>query len=35
MIVYMGNGTVRETGTHDQLMALEGGYWQLQTGTQT
>ncbi|MGP6089846.1 ABC transporter ATP-binding protein [Antarctobacter jejuensis] len=34
MIVYMENGNVRETGTHDQLMALEGGYWQLQTGAQ-
>ncbi|MBU2960283.1 ABC transporter ATP-binding protein/permease [Citreicella sp. C3M06] len=33
MIVYMEDGTVRETGTHDQLMALEGGYWHLQTGT--
>ncbi|THH39151.1 ABC transporter ATP-binding protein [Aliishimia ponticola] len=35
MIVYMESGTVRETGTHDELMALEGGYWQLQKGAQT
>ncbi|MBU2959190.1 ABC transporter ATP-binding protein [Paracoccus sp. 1_MG-2023] len=33
MIVYMEDGNVRETGTHDQLMALEGGYRNLQTGT--
>ncbi|MCA0851377.1 ABC transporter ATP-binding protein [Salipiger thiooxidans] len=32
MIVYMENGNVRETGTHDQLMDLQGGYWQLQNG---
>tara|TARA_R110002096_G_scaffold16106_50_gene55359 strand:- start:18115 stop:19983 length:1869 start_codon:yes stop_codon:yes gene_type:complete len=32
MIVYMENGNVLETGTHDQLMALQGGYWQLQNG---
>ncbi|WP_299788350.1 hypothetical protein [uncultured Marivita sp.] len=34
MIVYMESGNVRETGTHDQLMALRGGYWQLQSGAQ-
>ncbi|MCB5161257.1 ABC transporter ATP-binding protein [Marinomonas algarum] len=31
MIVYMENGNVLETGTHEQLMALKGGYWQLQS----
>jgi ATP-binding cassette subfamily B protein len=35
MIVYMENGNVRETGTHDQLMELKGGYWQLQNGAHT
>lgn len=35
MIAYVENGTVRETGPHDHLMALEGGYWKLQTGPQT
>ncbi|MEP3443021.1 MAG: ABC transporter ATP-binding protein [Sulfitobacter sp.] len=35
MIVYMESGTVRETGTHDELMALQGGYWHLQNGAQT
>ncbi|TDL90873.1 ABC transporter ATP-binding protein [Meridianimarinicoccus aquatilis] len=34
MIIYMESGNVRETGTHDQLMALRGGYWQLQSGAQ-
>lgn len=32
MIVYMEDGSVRETGTHEQLMKLKGGYWQLQSG---
>lgn len=35
MIVYMENGNVCETGTHDQLMALQGGYWQLQSGAKS
>lgn len=35
MIVYMENGNVRETGTHDQLMDLKGGYWQLQNGARS
>lgn len=30
LIVYMEQGTVRETGTHDELIALRGGYWRLQ-----
>lgn len=34
VIVYMENGNVLETGTHDQLMELKGGYWQLQNGGQ-
>jgi len=32
LIVYMEAGNVRETGTHDALMALMGGYWALQHG---
>lgn len=32
LIVYMDAGNVRETGTHDELMALKGGYWALQRG---
>jgi len=32
LIVYMEAGNVRETGTHDALMALKGGYWALQHG---
>ncbi|PEQ10207.1 multidrug ABC transporter ATP-binding protein [Novosphingobium sp. PC22D] len=32
LIVYMEAGNVRETGTHDELMALKGGYWTLQQG---
>jgi ATP-binding cassette subfamily B protein len=32
LIVYMEAGNVRETGTHDELMALKGGYWALQHG---
>jgi ATP-binding cassette subfamily B protein len=32
LIVYMDAGNVRETGTHDALMALKGGYWALQHG---
>ncbi|TCS62813.1 ATP-binding cassette subfamily B protein [Primorskyibacter sedentarius] len=35
MIVYMEAGTVRETGTHEELVALQGGYWQLQHGAQS
>lgn len=31
LIVYMEAGNVRETGTHDELMALKGGYWALQS----
>ena len=34
MILYMEHGNVLEMGTHDQLMALKGGYWQLQSGDQ-
>jgi len=30
LILYMEEGNVRETGTHDALMALRGGYWRLQ-----
>ncbi|TNB46069.1 ABC transporter ATP-binding protein [Martelella lutilitoris] len=30
MIVYMENGNVLETGTHEQLMDVKGGYWRLQ-----
>lgn len=30
LIVYMEAGNVRETGTHDELMALKGAYWNLQ-----
>ncbi len=30
LIVYMEKGNVRETGTHDELMALKGGYWKMQ-----
>lgn len=33
LIVYMEAGNVRETGTHDELMARKGGYWALQSGT--
>lgn len=32
LIVYLEAGNVRETGTHDALMALEGGYWAMQRG---
>lgn len=32
LIVYLEAGTVRETGTHEALMALKGGYWALQQG---
>jgi len=32
LIVYMEAGNVRETGTHDALMARKGGYWALQHG---
>jgi len=32
LIIYMEAGNVRETGTHDELMALKGGYWVLQHG---
>ncbi|MGR6430046.1 ABC transporter ATP-binding protein [Rhizobium sp. PAMB 3174] len=35
LIVYMEAGNVRETGTHDALMALRGGYWSLQQGGAT
>jgi len=35
LIVYMEAGDVRETGTHDALMALKGGYWALQHGGTT
>ena len=35
LIVYMEAGNVRETGTHDALMALKGGYWALQVGGST
>jgi len=35
LIVYMEAGNVRETGTHDALMALKGGYWALQHGGTT
>lgn len=31
-IVYMEEGNVLETGTHNELMALKGGYWTLQRG---
>lgn len=30
LIIYMEAGNVRETGSHDELMALKGGYWRLQ-----
>ncbi|RTE67489.1 ABC transporter ATP-binding protein [Amphritea opalescens] len=29
LIIYMEAGSVREVGTHAQLMAQKGGYWQL------
>ncbi|WP_147180758.1 ABC transporter ATP-binding protein, partial [Ciceribacter naphthalenivorans] len=32
LIVYMEAGNVRETGTHDHLMAIKGAYWALQHG---
>lgn len=32
LIAYMEAGNVRETGTHDELMARKGGYWALQSG---
>lgn len=35
LIVYMEAGNVRETGSHDELMALKGGYWTLQHGGTT
>lgn len=35
LIVYMEAGNVRETGSHDELMALKGGYWALQQGGAT
>ncbi|WP_158527968.1 ABC transporter ATP-binding protein [Celeribacter halophilus] len=35
MIIYMQDGNVRETGTHEQLMELQGGYWKLQSGIQS
>lgn len=35
LIVYMEAGNVRETGTHDALMAQKGGYWALQHGGNT
>ena len=31
-IAYMENGSVREVGTHDELMLMQGGYWRLQNG---
>lgn len=35
MIIYMKDGNVCETGTHDQLMELQGGYWKLQSGIES
>ena len=32
LIVYMEAGNVREVGTHAELLALRGGYWQLDRG---
>lgn len=32
LIAYMEAGSVRETGSHVELMALKGGYWALQSG---
>ena len=35
VIVYMEHGNVRESGSHDELMALRGGYWQLNQSLDT
>ncbi|WP_193568035.1 hypothetical protein [Labrenzia sp. CE80] len=35
MIVYMENGNVRETGTNEQLMEFQGGYWRLQNAVKS